>query len=143
MKTPSKLASSLYSELCLEDWFFAVGEAGDELVVYVAEPVSKVASLVPRLWRGLKVRVEHVDDLVALAQARDDRISRSREEPERVLICNKIRCLRCDTVLESTHRHHFNSCDCDPYVAADGGLDYIRRVGDPNHYEELSEWKTV
>lgn len=50
---------------------------------------------------------------------------------------NRIRCKKCDTVIESKHRHDFVRCPCKA-VAVDGGRDYLKRVGDPADYEELS-----
>ena len=51
---------------------------------------------------------------------------------------NKIRCKKCDTVLESKHRHDFKWCKCEA-VAVDGGTAYLRRCGEREDYEELSE----
>ena len=54
------------------------------------------------------------------------------------VIVNKIRCKKCGDVIESTHRHDFKICKCGA-VAVDGGHDYLRRSGDLDGYEELSE----
>ena len=52
---------------------------------------------------------------------------------------NKIRCKKCGTIAESTSRHQMSYCQCEA-VAADGGLDYLRRVWNEGvTYEELSE----
>ncbi|WP_232696130.1 DUF7695 domain-containing protein [Brevibacillus daliensis] len=55
---------------------------------------------------------------------------------------NAIRCLHCNDVIESKHRHDFVWCSCGK-VAVDGGLAYMRRLF-PNHpaedhYEEVDE----
>lgn len=42
---------------------------------------------------------------------------------------NRIRCLYCDEVIESKHRHDYKSCSCGK-TAVDGGTDYMRVVGD-------------
>jgi hypothetical protein len=47
---------------------------------------------------------------------------------ERILLKNRIRCLKCNDVIESTHRHDFVWCKCKS-VAVDGGLSYCKRVG--------------
>lgn len=58
---------------------------------------------------------------------------------EKELRRNAVRCLRCDDVVESWHRHDFKTCRCGD-VSVDGGLDYARRVFRPEaKYEELSE----
>lgn len=46
------------------------------------------------------------------------------------------------TIIESKHRHDFVSYTDKngKYYAVDGGLDYLRRLGD-NDYTELSEFK--
>lgn len=41
---------------------------------------------------------------------------------------NKIKCLKCNTELESKSVHDFQSCECGSFV--DGGLDYCRIGGD-------------
>jgi hypothetical protein len=56
------------------------------------------------------------------------------------LVLNKIRCNKCGDEVESTHRHDFKRCKCGE-VAADGGLDYIRRMGGREDFTELSEYE--
>ena len=47
-----------------------------------------------------------------------------KNEVIKVLTRNAIKCLVCNTVLESKHRHHYNQCQCRNECAVDGGLDY-------------------
>lgn len=54
---------------------------------------------------------------------------------------NAARCLSCAEVIESKSRHDFKWCGCGK-IAVDGGLEYIRRVGDFNNMEDLSEFET-
>ena len=54
------------------------------------------------------------------------------------IIVNKIRCKKCNELIESTHRHDFKFCKCGT-VAVDGGRDYLRRCGFREDWEELSE----
>lgn len=53
---------------------------------------------------------------------------------------NAARCKTCGTLLESRHRHHSVACPCGN--AVDGGLEYVRRAGNPEDLEELSEYET-
>ena len=53
------------------------------------------------------------------------------------LLRNAIRCIKCDAVIESKHVHDFVMCPCKS-VFTDGGLEYIRRGGDPHLIEDLS-----
>ena len=61
------------------------------------------------------------------------------------IITNKIRCKVCGEILESKHVHDWVPCKC--FIESggkdgcfcDGGLEYRRRGGDLNMYEELSE----
>ena len=46
----------------------------------------------------------------------------------KVLVVNSVRCLVCNTVLESKHQHHFVTCGCKNQTFNDGGLSY-NRVG--------------
>ena len=50
---------------------------------------------------------------------------------------NAIQCIICDDVIESKHRHDFKWCSCGS-CAVDGGKDYMRRLGDPSNWIELS-----
>ena len=60
-----------------------------------------------------------------------------------VLTKNSIKCLECNTVLESKHRHDFVRCSCDNEAHVDGGLVY-QKLGarDLSKVENLSEHKT-
>lgn len=51
---------------------------------------------------------------------------------------NVVQCLKCDQVIESTHRHDFRWCKCKG-IAVDGGTAYLKRCGNLNGYKELSE----
>ena len=55
------------------------------------------------------------------------------------IITNKIRCKKCGDIIESTHRHDFKFCKCGA-VAVNGGKDYLRRCGNHEEWEELSEY---
>ena len=54
------------------------------------------------------------------------------------IITNKIRCRKCGDVIESKYTHDFRFCKCGA-VAVDGGKEYLRRVGNLEDWEELSE----
>lgn len=41
---------------------------------------------------------------------------------------NKVKCLECGVILESTHRHDFVSCSCPNKTFTDGG-DVYQRLG--------------
>lgn len=60
----------------------------------------------------------------------------------RIIIKNAIRCKHCGDIIESTYRHDFKFCSCQR-CAVDGGLDYLRRCGDTDDWEDLSEYKEV
>lgn len=53
------------------------------------------------------------------------------------IVKNMIRCKKCHDVIESKNRHDFKPCKCGA-VAIDGGLDYLRRCGNQDDWEELS-----
>lgn len=52
---------------------------------------------------------------------------------------NAIRCIMCDTVLVSKHRHDFQRCDCPNRTFVDGGQDYLRYGGADLNYIEVLE----
>lgn len=53
------------------------------------------------------------------------------------IIRNSAKCLKCGDEVESKHRHDFVRCRCKA-LAVDGGKDYLKRVGDPDNYEDTS-----
>lgn len=53
------------------------------------------------------------------------------------MVRNAFRCKKCGMVVESTSRHHFAQCKCGNFT--DGGTDYIRRGGNLEDMEDLSE----
>ena len=66
-----------------------------------------------------------------------------KAETIRVLTRNAIRCLQCNTILESKYRHDYQVCYCSNRAFVDGGLSCIR-VGavDLDLIENLSEYTT-
>ena len=56
------------------------------------------------------------------------------------IIKNKIKCKKCGDILESRARHDFKMCSCNS-CGVDGGLAYLRRIGDPEDWIEMSETK--
>lgn len=60
----------------------------------------------------------------------------------KVLTRNAIKCLQCNTVLESKHRHDYQACCCSNRAFVDGGRVYSRVGGkDFNLIEDLCEYK--
>lgn len=54
------------------------------------------------------------------------------------IITNKIRCKRCNDIVESVQIHDFKRCSCG-LVAVDGGKDYLRRCYGTKSWEEAFE----
>lgn len=54
------------------------------------------------------------------------------------IIHNRIKCLKCGEVIESVTVHDFKRCSCGA-CAVDGGREYLRRLGEKENWEELSE----
>lgn len=53
------------------------------------------------------------------------------------IIKNAAKCLNCNEVLESKHRHDFVMCSCGN-LAVDGGRDYIKRSVGEHGRKEMS-----
>jgi hypothetical protein len=62
----------------------------------------------------------------------------------KVLTKNSIKCLICNTILESKHRHDFQQCNCSNKAFVDGGLSY-ERLGamDLGLIDNLCEYRTL
>ena len=58
------------------------------------------------------------------------------------IMVNKIRCKKCGGVIESKSVHDFKFCKCES-VAVDGGHNYLRRLGEPENWEDLSEYEVI
>ena len=62
----------------------------------------------------------------------------------KVLTKNSVKCLICNTILESKHRHDFVMCPCPNQTACDGGLEYQRTLAvDLSLIENLCEYRTL
>ena len=62
----------------------------------------------------------------------------------KVLTKNSVKCLVCNTILESKYRHDFVSCSCPNKTFTDGGLSYNRVGGkDLDLIENLCEYRTL
>lgn len=65
---------------------------------------------------------------------------------DRILV-NAIECTHCGARVVSTHRHDFNAHACDTlkargsFIAADGGIAYLRRVGSRSDWREATTWE--
>lgn len=53
------------------------------------------------------------------------------------ILSNQVRCQKCGDAPYSANRHDFKSCQCGA-ISVDGGMDYLRRVGDIHGYDDLS-----
>ena len=62
----------------------------------------------------------------------------------KVLTKNSVKCLMCNTILESKYRHNYVQCSCPNLTFTDGGLDYQRGGGkDLNLIEDLCEYQEM
>ena len=61
-----------------------------------------------------------------------------------MLTKNSIKCLVCNTILESEHQHDFQKCNCSNKAFVDGGLSCTRLGAmDLDLIEILSEYKEL
>ena len=51
---------------------------------------------------------------------------------------NRIKCKKCGDIITSEYTHDFKWCKCGA-CAIDGGKSYLKRCGDMDNYEDLSE----
>ena len=49
------------------------------------------------------------------------------KQKKKQIVANKARCLICQALVESKHRHDFVTCPCGN-LSVDGGLDYLKRI---------------
>lgn len=65
-----------------------------------------------------------------------------KDEPERQIIRNRCKCKKCGDIIESKDRHDYVECKCGA-IFTDGGLDYVRRGGNVEDIEDMSEFINV
>ena len=53
------------------------------------------------------------------------------------IIQNELECKKCGDIINSRHRHDFKFCKCGS-IAVDGGMNYLRRVGNVTDFVERS-----
>ena len=58
-------------------------------------------------------------------------------EKKEEIISNTIKCKKCGDIIESKSTNDYKKCSCGA-VAVDGGIDYLKRIGNEEDYEELS-----
>lgn len=54
-----------------------------------------------------------------------------------MIIQNMAKCKKCGDEIFSKNKHDFVSCKCGS-ISVDGGMEYIRRVGNPENIEDMS-----
>lgn len=59
---------------------------------------------------------------------------------ENKIISNKAQCKKCKDIIESKDNNDLKRCTCGS-IAVDGGLEYIKRIGNPDDVIELSEYE--
>ena len=69
------------------------------------------------------------------------KLSFNNYEIIKVLARNTVKCLVCNTILESKHQHSYVQCPCSNEAATDGGLIYLRYMAkDLDLVENLCEY---
>jgi hypothetical protein len=76
-----------------------------------------------------------VEQKLARSQVECDKLKEKLKET--VILSNQIECRRCGDRPYSAHRHDFRRCKCGS-IAVDGGMIYLRRVGNLKDASELS-----
>ena len=59
-----------------------------------------------------------------------------------IILKNEIQCKKCGDIIESKSTYDFKMCSCKA-CGVDGGREYLRRIGYPNDFIELSVLKTI
>ena len=62
------------------------------------------------------------------------------EKKKQIIKVNKVKCKKYGNIIESKTTNDLKRCSCGA-VAVDGGKEYLKRIGNDEEYEELSELK--
>ena len=65
---------------------------------------------------------------------------KTKDLSDKKILVNKIQCKKCKDIIESKNVHDFKWCTCKS-IAVDGGLEYLRRIGNLEDIIELSEFE--
>ena len=66
--------------------------------------------------------------------------TKAKDLSDKKILVNKIQCKKCKDIIESKYVHDCKWCVC-RNIAVDGGLEYLRRVGNLEDIIELSEFE--
>lgn len=66
--------------------------------------------------------------------------TKAKDLSDKKILVNKIQCKKCKDIIESKYVHDFKWCVC-RNIAVDGGLEYLRRIGNLENIIELSEFE--
>lgn len=66
--------------------------------------------------------------------------TKAKDLSDKKILVNKIQCKKCKDIIESKYVHDFKWYVC-RNIAVDGGLEYLRRVGNLEDIIELSEFE--
>lgn len=66
--------------------------------------------------------------------------TKAKDLSDKKILINKIQCKKCKDIIESKYVHDFKWCVC-RNIAVDGGLEYLRRVGNLEDIIELSKFE--
>lgn len=66
--------------------------------------------------------------------------TKAKDLSDKKILLNKIQCKKCKDIIESKYVHDFKWCVC-RNIAVDGGLEYLRRIGNLEDIIELSEFE--
>ena len=66
--------------------------------------------------------------------------TKAKDLSDKKILVNKIQCKKCKDIIESKYVHDFKWCVY-RNIAVDGGLEYLRRVGNLEDIIELSEFE--
>lgn len=66
--------------------------------------------------------------------------TKAKDLSDKKILVNKIQCKKCKDIIESKYVHDFKWCVC-RNIAVDGGLEYLRRVGNLEDIIELSKFE--
>lgn len=80
---------------------------------------------------GLRKCVEELTAMVKSLQKEEV------DEEKYKILANKAKCRKCGDIIESRSVHDYVHCKCGA-ISVDGGLDYLKRGGSPEYFDDMS-----
>lgn len=134
------IEANYYKDYTKEEDAFILADNGMTLMEKAAELNRTFAAITGRRQRLLAKENGEANE----TWRNNFKVPRKRpsQRKRKIITKNCIKCKKCGDIIESRNVHDFKTCRCGA-CSVDGGHEYLRRLGNPDDWEDISEYKQV